>query len=803
MKSLITFLLFFCSTFLVAQTANDCANAIYICGDGQISTGASGVGTQELAGVACSSQENNSLWLRIDIAKDGTLGFNLVPTSSDINVDYDFFIFGPNVSCGNIGPAIRCSTTNPAAAGLSNNRTGMNASSTATTQGPGPDGTGYLKELTVNAGESYFIVIDRPIGNSPFDLEWTGTATQGTGAFPEGPIANKPNNLELCSNTGTAIFDLSPTANQITTNAAYSLSYHDSNADAVDNIDPLVNSYQNTSNPQTIHARVFNPVTNCFTITTFSLIVTDSPNISAPSPFSKCDISSDNTEFFDLSTKETEILNGLNPANYSISYYNTEPDANQKLNPIANTLNSGGQTVYTRVEGISDPDCFSVVPLLLELFALPVAQAYILEQCDIDIINSMDGITQFNLEEAKSAITANDSTTNVFFYNSITDRTNDIQITNTIGYTNTINNQTLYTKTTNPNNCENYGTLTLFVSPTLSSTTLNTSTFYTCDEDVNDSILSGTFDLEMIKTTNYPGYDVYFYASLNDASLEQNPISGNFTTEPSTLYVRLENNNTCQGVEQLDLEIHPTPKVILEDEYILCTNRPPLEINAETGFSTYTWVSVINGQENVIDNNETLYVFSPGEYKLYIGNNFNSGGTTTTCTSSKSFTVLPSNNATIKNIDINDLSNNNTVSVFVTGDGDYEYAIDNETGPYQDDHVFNHLSAGVHKVYIRDKNGCGISQKEISIIGYPKFFTPNGDGVNDTWQLVGVNELLQKQAVVMIYDRYGKLLLQLPSSPYVTWNGTFKGKQLPSSDYWFKIYVEDGRIYNGHFSLKR
>ncbi|MGV7106796.1 T9SS type B sorting domain-containing protein, partial [Flavobacterium sp. U410] len=58
---------------------------------------------------------------------------------------------------------------------------------------------------------------------------------------------------------------------------------------------------------------------------------------------------------------------------------------------------------------------------------------------------------------------------------------------------------------------------------------------------------------------------------------------------------------------------------------------------------------------------------------------------------------------------------------------------------------------------------------------------------------------------IYIFDRYGKVIKQISPSGE-GWNGTFNGRQLPSSDYWFTIeYVENQILkeFRAHFSLKR
>ena len=148
-------------------------------------------------------------------------------------------------------------------------------------------------------------------------------------------------------------------------------------------------------------------------------------------------------------------------------------------------------------------------------------------------------------------------------------------------------------------------------------------------------------------------------------------------------------------------------------------------------------------------------------------------------------------------------ANNHIIEVEALGGGDYEYSLDN--GPWQDSNIFENVPLGEHLVTVRDKNGCGFASTSVTVIDYPKFFTPNGDGYNDTWNIAGIDA--QPNAQIFIFDRYGKLLKQI--SPVGNgWNGTFNGYKLPSADYWFTVkYIEpntgDSKEYSAHFALKR
>jgi hypothetical protein len=193
--SIITFLL----TFTISAQ-NNCVDAIFICGNANLSgLTANGIGIQEInSGNACGLGENNSLWLKIKIRTGGTLGFTLTPQSTNLVEDLDFWIFGPNAACNNLGTAIRCSTTNPLNANLTDNLTGINSTEIDISEGPGPDGNSYVKWLNVLDNETYFIAIDRPVGVSAFSISWTGTAT-----FFQAPTTISKIDFQKCSKKGS------------------------------------------------------------------------------------------------------------------------------------------------------------------------------------------------------------------------------------------------------------------------------------------------------------------------------------------------------------------------------------------------------------------------------------------------------------------------------------------------------------------------------------------------------------------------------------------------------------------------
>ncbi|MEZ4855571.1 MAG: T9SS type B sorting domain-containing protein [Gelidibacter sp.] len=143
------------------------------------------------------------------------------------------------------------------------------------------------------------------------------------------------------------------------------------------------------------------------------------------------------------------------------------------------------------------------------------------------------------------------------------------------------------------------------------------------------------------------------------------------------------------------------------------------------------------------------------------------------------------------------------IEAVATGTGDYEYSLDN--GAWQSSGTFSDVTFGEHTIRARDIKGCGEASTTVTVMDYPHYFTPNGDGYHDTWNIVGLSG--QPSAKIYIFDRFGKLLKQISPSGQ-GWNGTYNGEQMPSSDYWFTVeYVEpttnQQKEFKAHFTLKR
>ena len=468
------FLLWFVSTIAYSQQPNDCEFAVLVCGNSDVNVDVSGIGTQELTpGVNCGSQENNSIWLQIIIDTPGTLAFTLTPESPAITEDYDFFIFGPNATCDNLGQSIRCSTTNPQAANQGNNLTGLSFDETEATEGPGPDGNSFVRYLDVLQGESYFIVIDRPIGNSPFNLQWTGTADFPDSPESQVPVANL--GIEQCDTIlpfgdGLTQFDLTDiTSDIIGTQTNVQVSYHLTESDAVLGINAQGNIINNTINPQTIYTRILNLDSGCNIIEELTLNATAGPAINEITDFSLCDDVMDGDAFngqttIDL-TNVTSLIteNIINSPNYAISYHTSQDDAINDVDPLPtlyyNTIPAPIE-VFIRVEDSSEPDCISVSSFTLNVNAPPPTNDITIFQCDDDGIS--DGFTQFNIDNNLQDITDDPSMVSVSYFLSMDDAINNTDPIDGTNFSNFENPQIVYALVTdNATGCSDIAEITL------------------------------------------------------------------------------------------------------------------------------------------------------------------------------------------------------------------------------------------------------------------------------------------------------------------------------------------------------
>lgn len=174
------------------------------------------------------------------------------------------------------------------------------------------------------------------------------------------------------------------------------------------------------------------------------------------------------------------------------------------------------------------------------------------------------------------------------------------------------------------------------------------------------------------------------------------------------------------------------------------------------------------------------------------------------CSASDTFVVIVHSNPVIESIDSIALRDRQIVLVQDRGEAPFLYGIDVQ--PADENNIKTNLTFSKHIVNVTDRYGCkttGSFRLDPPAIVIPELVSDNGDGINDVWLIPNLADVYPN-AIVTIYDRFGKQLAQFLGADSEGWDCTYMGKKLPSTDYWYQITIEEiNREYTGHFTLIR
>ncbi|OIQ19389.1 T9SS type B sorting domain-containing protein [Lacinutrix sp. MedPE-SW] len=492
---------------------------------------------------------------------------------------------------------------------------------------------------------------------------------------------------------------------------------------------------------------------------------------------------------------ETLELNATQANATSYQWYKDNVILPGEINAIYTVTNPGTYSVEVSVNNT----CISYGEITAEYAQTPNVENTTLFECDIN----QDGFTTYNLYDAADTVTMEAPNVGVTdFYLTYTDAEMQINaISNPNNFNNTSVMQTVYASVTNQStNCTAIAEILLDIS----TNTLTLQPFDACDDDTVDGFTS--FNLNDLRLQIQPSVPtnatITFYTTIEDAFAETNSINGDFnntTQNTQDIFVKVvTDTNQCYAVSSVTLNVLFTPQLLPNESVFYCLNSFPETITLNGGITNdlpnnhyYQWL--FNGTDTGVDTS-FIEINEVGVYTVIVTD-------PNGCSNSREITVLPTSEPIIEDVIFTELTTNNTATVIVSGTADYEYAIDDEFGFYQSSNTFSNLEPGFHTIYVRDLTNCGDASISFSILGFPQYFTPNGDTVNETWKPVGVNNEFNTNLNILIYNRYGKLLANV--NPVIGWDGTFNGFNLPSDDYWYVINHPNGNQYKGHFALVR
>lgn len=413
--------------------------------------------------------------------------------------------------------------------------------------------------------------------------------------------------------------------------------------------------------------------------------------------------------------------------------------------------------------------------------------------------NDTDGLTFFNLHLADPFYNLDMTGLTVVDFFKTEENASNYQdpIPNSDIYFNSVPNEVVYARIENSYGC--YTVEKLNLNGNFSSSSIKE--LNVCDDD-SDGFT--TFNLDELRTLIKPEVsataNIYFFKSYNDAAYHQNILPDSFentTTNTQQIWVKAK-DIFCELLTTITLNVIAKPDLLNDETLFYCLNTYPETITLNAGLLNknsnetyyYSW------KKNGIDlglNQEEIEINEGGTYSITVANSTN-------CFAERAILVNTSETAKIDDIIIETIGDESNISVIVSGTGEYEFSLDN--GIFQTENTFFNVLSGNHNISVKDLNGCNLAQEEVSIYSIPKFFTPNNDFINDTWNPAGIGTAENPIVSIHIFNRFGKLITELNPNGN-GWDGLVNGKQMPSTDYWFKIIFNDKQLLQGHFALIR
>jgi len=626
---------------------------------------------------------------------------------------------------------------------------------------------------------------------------------------------------------GISAFDLSSIVSGIDTFFSplnVTTTFYESQENALseqNQISDLRNYRNSIPNRQQIFVRVDGDINNdCQGFGDFEITVNPIPIKKNISNLISCGTT---TAQFDLTQVEGEIID--NQPNIDVFYFRTALDRVNNI-PIVNPSNfvSAAQTIYvqslnTVTNCVNNDLQFNV---LLDNVVLAVPNT--INRCNV----VEETIYDLTVREEEIA-NGDTSITFEYFENTIELLANNF-ISDPENYLSEELINSILVRGTNENGCT--GTTNLELITTL-FVAINTTPNPLLICDIGNDGLEN-FDLTIAENDIIAGAGIpssnfefkYYFTEIDAENNNSNeiPFPSNFQNSipnEQTVFVRViqAGGSNCFEIVPIVVKTILTPKVTISEQYVICSNsnnerfsseqetvvpQLPIDTNlSELDFSFRWFRGIGTAIENLIPSEigATFIPESPGIYTVEV----TESQTGLNCKYSATTEVIRSSIA--ESISVNQSSSvfadNTIIEITVAGLGEYEYSNDNQV--WQLNNRFENVLRGESTFYVRDIYNCEVQSEKIDIVDYPRFFTPNNDGINDTWSIDSSNEI--QVSNIQIFNRYGKLLKTLlPNGE--KWDGTYIGTSLPSEDYWFIVKYKDNisavqKEFKSSFTLKR
>lgn len=660
------------------------------------------------------------------------------------------------------------------------------------------NGTNPIINFTLSGTQQVFVKINSYNCQQVYPVSFSLTST---------PTVNSVVNITLnniCDNNNDniEIYNLTQAQSQISSSSNVSFTYYL-------NYDPATHTFTNEiTDPTTFSvsggsATVFVKVkfnnNECFSAVQLNIQMTFLPPVVLNSAtINKCDEDFNLSETFQLSDATSQLFipsqNTYSLSNITISYYNTQAEAN-----AGNPANQIGNTVTTNISSIqvwarfqsNTTGCYSVAPIQLNTYFPPKAINSTITVCD----ENLDGIYEVNLSNYTNLMVDIQNPANIFtFYLTQQDAQNGVNpIANPANFTANPFPSQIWVKVHNLIGCQDIASVSFVIGNKITLQNSGPFQIEVCDTG-NDGVES--VNLTQFQSQIYTGTNVTFtyYPTLADLNAGTNAITtpANFMYNQSLgsniIYVKVSVPGSCPNVAEIHISLKKTPIFDIPTLYFCPEGKLDYTVHIE-GYTitSYTWT---NPSGQIISTTDTITgITTVGTYTLTVTA---SNG----CSYTKTFEIKYYEVPVIEQIEIN----GTTATVHATGSNPMLYSIDGVT--WQASNIFYNLPTGITTFYVKFAGSDCIVQQQSVILDIKNAITPNGDGMNDHWIVKNLQVFGNKMSNVKIFDRYQALIFEQSSNTQFLWDGTLKGRAIPTSSYWYVITLPDGRTFTGWILVK-
>ncbi|MBO6632159.1 MAG: hypothetical protein JJ936_11505, partial [Psychroserpens sp.] len=453
------------------------------------------------------------------------------------------------------------------------------------------------------------------------------------------PISNQPASIIICDDDqdGVFIVDLESTIPELvpdTTDRA--ITYYNSQIDANNSTNPILTPTSYAAATETVYARIENTITGCYSTETLEIIVNTLPQFIAITNYRICEDASDDIADFIFETKDAEILNGQ--IGKEVLYFESQFDADNNTNVIDKTVayqnTSNPQTIYVRVQNLTDPNCYDTTSFIIEVGTNPVFNGptdwFV---CD-DISNDGSELFDLNIKAQEMAQGIND-TLDITFYLTMNDAEN---LTNPIPFQfeNTVNPQQIFAVIDNGTICNS---ITSFELNVIQVPEANLAApLVACDDDYDGLV---TFDLTIseleVLDVRQDNIVVSYFETMADLEADTNPITNpnayTNISNPQTVFIKITNTiSNCFVAIPLDLIVNLPPVINDFQSYEICENATnSFDLNEiisvaldDTNDKSISFYSTQADAETMTNALNTNYTYSTTNDTIFIRVSFNS-----------------------------------------------------------------------------------------------------------------------------------------------------------------------------------